>query len=174
MGLHEQKREEYASCLQEEARSGRFPKGSVINPHRLSEICGGDPRTAESHLPSLIGLELVGPDYNGKLRDLNIEAGPWALADPPSDAWMDRAASTKMKSGVDWVTLGAGLLVGGIVGAVALSLASLAVRQDQTHVHSWSPCQGTESWVGVCKMCGKRGGDLNDPQSPVHFVRVQN
>src|SRR5467141_1750083 len=129
MGLHEQKKEDYANCLREMARSGALPKGSAVNAHRLSEICGGDPRTADSHLPSLMGLELEGPNYRGKLRNLNIEAGPWAIVDPPSDAWMDKAAPAKRGSYASWVALDVGLLVVGIIVVAAVSLTSLAVRQ---------------------------------------------
>jgi len=157
MGLHEQKKEDYANCIREKARSGELPKGSVVNAHRLSEICGGDPRTAESHLPGLMGLRLEGPNYTGKLRDLNLEAGPWAIVDPPSDGWMDKVAPTKREPYVNWVALGVGLLVGGIVVVATISLASLAVRRGQNHAHSWSPMRGADSGILVCTSCTTQG-----------------
>ena len=169
MGLHDKKREDYASCLREKARSGALPKGSVVNAHRLSEICGGDPRTADSHLPGLIGLELEGLNYSGKLRNLNIEAGPWAIVDPPSDAWMDKRAPAKRGASANWIALGTGLLIGGIVLAT-VSLASLAVWQRQDHQHSWSPMVGSESGILVCRTCGGHVRNLNDQSAPFHFT----
>ena len=170
MGLHEKKKEDYASCLRENARLGALPKGSVVNAHRLSEICGGDPRTANSHLPALMGLELEGPNYRGKLRHLNVEAGPWAIVDPPSDAWMDKAAPAKRESYANWDAFGAGLLIGGIVGVVAISLVGLAVRQRQNHAHSWSAMIGAGSGILVCTTCGGNAWNLNDQSAPIHFT----
>jgi len=121
-----------------------------------------------------MGLKLEGPSYNGKLRDLNLEAGPWAIVDPPSDAWMDKAAPAKRESYANWVALGAGLLIGGIVGVVAVSLVGLAVRQRQNHAHSWSPMIGAESGFLVCTTCGGNGWNLNDQLAPIHFTPVNS
>src|SRR5438132_6035095 len=154
MGLHEQKKEEYANCLREKARSGALSKGSVLNAHRLSEICGGDPRTAHPHMQGLLGLELEGPNYRGKLRDLNIQAGPWAIVDPPSDAWMDKAVRVKRESYTNWVAFGAGLLVGGIIGVAVVSLADLAVQQRQNDIHSWSLVIRADSAILICMTSG--------------------
>ena len=173
MGLHERRKEEYEKCLVEKARSGELPKGSALNAHRLSEICGDDPRTAYSHVPGLIGLELVGPNYRGKLRWLNTEAGPWAIVDPPSDTWMDKAPTQKEESDMERDALGVGLLVGGIAVGVIL-LVGLAVRQGEKHVCSWSPLLGADSWVGVCQRCGARGWSLNDQSAPIHFTPVSS
>ena len=116
-----------------------------------------------------MGLKLEGPSYNGKLRDLNIEAGPWAIVDPPSDAWMDKAAPGKKGPDANWVVLGVGLLVGGIVGA-AVSLASLAIWQRHNHLHSWSPMIGAEAGILACTTCGEQVWNLNDLSARIHFT----
>jgi len=77
-------------------------------------MCGRDPRTAQAHLPSLIGLELVGPNFRGKLRGLNTEAGPWAIVDPPSDTWMDKTPRKKEDLGIEWIALGAGAVLAAV------------------------------------------------------------
>jgi hypothetical protein len=123
MGLHEQRKEDYEICLKEKVRE--LPKGSALNPHRISEICGDDPRTAESHIPGLIGLEIEGPSFRGKIRRLNLDAGPWAIVDPPQDTWLDGAPERQEP------TLGSTLIIIGLgLAALAGGLALAAARRS--------------------------------------------
>lgn len=141
MGLHEQRKEGYEECLREKARSGELPKGSALNAHRISEICGDDPRTAESHLPGLIGLEVEGLNFRGKIRRLNLEAGPWAIVDPPQDNWMD-GNPARQAPDLDSILIATGLsiLVGGLalVAASSRSIITCVGCGTQIDVTGWS------------------------------------
>ena len=125
MGLHEQTRTRIEECLRERVFSGQLPKGSAINPYRISEDCLVDPRTAQAHMPGLIGLEVEGMNFRGKVKNLNESAGPWVIIDPPNDKWIDRASkarkhdhdSTKIIAGL--VTVSLSLLAWGLSGPVS-------------------------------------------------------
>src|SRR5712692_4268258 len=126
MGLHEKRKEDYEICLKEKVKSGELCKGSALNPHRISEMCGDDPRTAESHLPGLIGLEIEGPNFSGKIRRLNLSAGPWAIVDPPQDRWMDGVPERQEPSlSSTLIILGLGLAA--LAGALALAAARRSI-----------------------------------------------
>jgi hypothetical protein len=126
MGLHEQRKEGYEICLKEKVRSGELPKGSALNPHRISEICGDDPRTAESHLPGLIGLEIEGPNFRGKIRRLDLSAGPWAIVDPPQDTWMD-GIPKRQEPSLDSTLIIFGLGLAALAGGLALAAACRSI-----------------------------------------------
>jgi len=125
MGLHEETKTKIEECLRQKTLSGELTKGSAINAHRISVICGRDPRTAESHMPELMGLELEGLNFRGKLRPLNESAGPWAIVDPPEDTWMDGVPEREEP------ILGSTLIIFGLgLAALAGVLALTAVRRS--------------------------------------------
>src|SRR2546425_1481132 len=135
MGLHEQRKADYEICLKEKVRSGELPKGSALNPHRISEICGDDPRTAESHLPGLIGLEIEGPNFRGKIRRLDLDAGPWAIVDPPQDTWIDGVPERQEPS------LGSTLIILGLGLGLAALAGGLALAADRRSIFTCTTCE---------------------------------
>jgi hypothetical protein len=141
MGLHEETKAKIERCLQQEALSGKLPKGSAVNPHRIGVICGGDPRTAELHMPELMGLELEGLNFSGKLRPLNESAGPWAIVDPPQDTRMDGVSERQEPSlGSTLIIFGLGLaaLAGGLALAAACrSIFTCTACGTQLDVTGW-------------------------------------
>ena len=145
-------------------------KDEEVTRNKLHERCRIDYRTVENHLPHILNKDLGNGDkivrgtvrYPGWIKDPPGEAEMVIGVDPPAE-----------RDDSSWEDFGAGILAGGIIVAVA-GLVTIAILQSRSHVHSWSPCPGAQPWVGVCTICGTRGGDLNDPQSPVHFVPAQN
>src|SRR5438105_13579353 len=90
MGLHEETCEKLVTCIQEKVRLGELPFGSAVNPNRVGEMCGADSRTVENHWPKLIGTEVEGSDFRGRIKPARESAGPWGVIEPPSDNWIER------------------------------------------------------------------------------------
>src|SRR5438067_12705754 len=87
MGLHRETKEKIENCLKEKIRAGDIGKDSVFNPQDIHNACaefGIDPRTAESHMRGLVGLEIEGPSFRGKMVEFIPDEGPWVKVDPPT------------------------------------------------------------------------------------------
>ena len=189
-GPQQEKTQRYIDCLKQKAREGEVAKGTVLNPYRLRLLCGGDIRTAQDHLPELMGVEI-----DGTLKPLDQSSGPWMLIDPPEDEmWLspkrNQEKKTASSSGNDNVskfdhpieTDHSSLLEEAAIGVCILGIrTTLQWIVDRTlqrcieHVCSWCPVPGREPWVQSCQFCGKlHNGNLLDPEAPFHFVPAQN
>jgi len=93
-------------------------------------------------MPELMGLELEGPNFRGRLRHLNQSAGQWAIVDPPQDKWMDEAPD-RQASGLSGILIVVGLGLAALAGSLALiaarrSIFTCAVCGTQLDVTGWS------------------------------------
>jgi len=113
MGLHEQTRTRIEECLRGRVLSGQLPKWSAINPYKISEDCLVDPRTAEAHMPKLVGVEVEGANFRGKIKRLNESTGPWLIIDPPNDSWID-GIPDQQEHDIGYMPIIAGLAAAGL------------------------------------------------------------
>jgi len=93
-------------------------------------------------MQELMGLELEGLNFTGKLRPLNESAGPWAIVDPPQDTSMDGGperqepslGSTLMIFGLGLAALAEGLAL----AAACRSIFTCTTCGTQLDVSGWN------------------------------------
>ncbi len=106
MGGHEETLKELVNCIQEKVRSAQLPKETALNPNRIGILCAKDSRTVERHWEDLMGQEVEGPSFRGRIRPLQEKVGPWAEVDPPTEQ-LDGLSQNSKSRGTDWETIGA-------------------------------------------------------------------
>src|SRR5437016_4665127 len=157
MGLHEQTLTKIQDCLREKVHSSELPKNSALNPHRISEICQGvDPRTARDHLPEIIGLDVEGPTFRGRIKRISESTGPWILIDPPGDGWANRVTNRKSD---DSKSIFAAM---GVVAGLCILGLTFASISSQRSIHTCAKCSAKidiTEWTEPgfsCPVCGER------------------
>ena len=156
MGLHEHARVKIQDCLKEKVLSGELPKDSAINPYRISQVCSGvDPRTARDHLPGIIGLEVEGPNFRGRIVQINESTGPWARVDPPEDDWTGSVPNKESDKNMTWAAA-AGLVAGVVI--LGLVLATHASGRSICTCEQCGAKIDVTGWIEPkfsCPLCGK-------------------
>lgn len=144
MGLHSETKAKIENCLKEKISSGRIAKDSVLNAQDIHNACaefGIDPRTAESHMPGIVGLGVEGPDFKGNIVEFIPDEGPWVKVDPPAATRKEGSGQTPQYSWADvavaGLAAGVGLLAIGITVAAAKRNIFICDCQTQIDLTEW-------------------------------------
>ncbi len=144
-------------------------KNEEVTRNKLHERGPIDYRTVEHHLQHIVGKDLG----DGTRIVKGKACHPALIRDPrqPGELVIEEDAYLESEDS-SWKDFAVGAILGAVATGLTIMIGS-AIQASRKHTCSWTCVTAENPWFQVCPTCGAvRQWNLNDPNSPIHFVPV--